>query len=153
MNNRLSGSGLKLRILGGCLVSAILTAGVVCRADDMPGSHNCRDDSISSSTVGASRTTEASTAGVAKLPSVRLSWDASVPASTRPVDAVEGYNIYRHEPGKIYQQINLVLIHETSCTDYAVKSGHTYLYQAKAVSAQGAISKPSNQATARVRSH
>ena len=150
MGGRWSRSGLKLRILGACLSPVILFAGIICRADDAPGSHNCRDDSKAISVVdrsGIAGSTEA------KLPSVRLSWDASIPASKRPAEAIQGYNIYRREPGKAYEQINVVLIRETSCTDYAVKVGHTYLYQAKSVSMQGGMSKPSNPATASVRSH
>ena len=156
MNSRLSRSELRLRILGGCLVSAVLMTATVCRADSMTGNQSCRDDLKAPSTVGASvpaGSTHVSTAVAATLHSVRLSWNASVPASNSPADAVKGYNIYRHEPGKAYEQINLVLIRETSCTDYAVKAGHTYLYQATAVGMQGAMSKPSNQATASVRSH
>lgn len=152
MSSLSSLSGLKHRILGGSLVSAVLMAGIVCRADDMPGSHSCRDDSKAPSASVPGGSTQAPTASATKLHSVRLSWDASVPASNVPADAVKGYNIYRHEPGKAYGQINLVLIRETSCTDYAVKAGHTYVYQAKAVSVRGAVSEPSNQATASVRS-
>jgi len=139
----------------GCLVAAILMGGIVCRAEDKPGSQSCRDDSKPPSAVHASEpsgTTEASAVSATKPHSVRLSWDASVPASNAPADAVQGYNIYRHEPGKQYEQINLVLIRETSCTDYAVKAGHTYFYQSTAVSVRGAVSKPSNQAMATVRS-
>lgn len=150
MSGRSSRSGLKLRMLAAYLSPVILFAGLICRADDTWGSHNCRDDSKAVSSVdgsGIAGSTEA------KLPSVRLFWDAGIPASKRPADAIQGYNIYRREPGKAYEQINLVVIRETSCTDYAVKVGHTYLYQTKAVSMQGTISKPSNQATGTVRSH
>ncbi len=138
------------------MVSAILMAGIVCQADDKVGSQSCRDDSKAPFAVGASGpggSTEALAGSAPKLHSVRLSWDASVSKSNAPADAVKGYNIYRHEPGKAYEQINLVPIRETSCTDYAVKAGHTYLYQTKAVSGRGTVSKPSNQATASVPSH
>lgn len=148
MSSLSSRSGLKLRILGSGLVSAILMAGIVCQADDKPGRQSCRDDSTAPSTIGAIGPGGSSSA--TKLHSVRLSWDASVPKGNAPADAVKGYNIYRHEPGKAYEQINLVPIRETSCTDYAAKAGHTYIYQAKAVSMRGAVSDPSNQATASV---
>ena len=91
------------------------------------------------------------TVGGSSVRSVKLSWDASVPASKEPADAVKGYNVYRHEPHKKYEQINRVLIHETGCTDYAVTAGRTYSYQVEAVSRLGAISKPSNTADADVR--
>ena len=74
---------------------------------------------------------------------VKLSWNASIPASNSPADAIRGYNIYRREPGKEYEKINGDLIRGTSCFDYLVKTGQTYYYETKAVSANGSVSKSS----------
>lgn len=116
-----------------------LSVVVCCHADEKQGDRNCRDGSV----VPANVAPGGPTAGTqtSKPPGIRLSWGASVPASATARDAVEGYNIFRRESGKDCQQpgnscqkINMVLISETSCTDYSVELGHTYIYQAQAVS-------------------
>ena len=86
---------------------------------------------------------------------VRLSWDASVPASRAPLDAIQGYFIERKEVGKdkSFRTINLVPIPETSCTDYAVAANHTYIYRTKAISYRRLVSGPSNEAKATILPH
>jgi hypothetical protein len=80
---------------------------------------------------------------------VRLSWNASVSASSSP-NAIKGYDIYRREPGEEYEKINLEPIPVTYCVDHSVKAGQTYYYETVTVSAQGTVSKPSNIATATI---
>ena len=143
--------GKLLRAVQVSLAGAILTAGTVCHAADQPAPQSCLDDSKAAAAVGASKTAGTQTAAEAnatKPHSVKLTWNASVPASAAPQNAIKGYNIYRHEPLKEYEQINRVLIHETGCIDYAVSAGHKYFYQAEAVSVGGKVSKRSNQAVA-----
>jgi len=79
---------------------------------------------------------------------VRLSWNASIPASDSPADAIKGYDVYRRIPGKAYEKINTDLIRGTSCVDYLVTAGQTYYYETRAVSATGAVGKPSPEAKA-----
>ena len=85
--------------------------------------------------------------------SVRLYWDASMPADNLPEDRIWGYLIERKEIGKDteFKPINRVPIRETSCTDYAVEVNHTYVYRARAVTFRFLTSKPSNRATAVIR--
>jgi hypothetical protein len=88
-----------------------------------------------------------------KLHSIRLTWDPSVSAEAV---RVVGYYIYRRESGKSCDQSGNnckklnpnIPIKESSCIDYLVKPGHTYIYQARAVSARGAVSGFSNEAKA-----
>ena len=125
-------------------------------ASDNHESEDCRGGSKTlapAQTTGPTRTTGRSdldTASTPKVHSVRLSWDASVPASNSPADAIKGYNIYRRGPGKEYEKINRELILGTTCVDHSVKAGQTYQYQAVAVSAKGLVSKPSNVAKATI---
>jgi hypothetical protein len=89
----------------------------------------------------------------AKPYSIKLVWGASVPAKN---DSVAGYYIFRRESGKSCdqtgshcQQLNPnVPIEKTSCIDYQVKPGHTYFYEARAVSGRGVLSGFSNEAKA-----
>lgn len=78
-----------------------------------------------------------------KLHSVRLWWTASIPASNSLADAIEGYNIYRRGPGTEYEKINIDLFSGTSCIDDLVEAGRIYYYETRAVSENGAVSKPS----------
>jgi hypothetical protein len=144
-----------IRMLHVCLGVVVLMTGLS-HGSDNHENQDCRGAAkalASAQANSASRTprgSDLSTASPFKAPSVRLSWDASVPASKSPVDAINGYDIYRREPGKQYEKINLEVILGTSCVDRSVKAGQTYQYQAVAVSAQGTVSKPSNVAKATV---
>ena len=133
------------------LAAAILVVDL-CHADDKQSSPSCRDapksHSVSVSAGAASKV--AFQGGTTKPHSVRLSWKASVPSSNLPADAIKGYDVYRRQAGTQYEKINLELIQGTSCTDYSVQAGQTYYYQTKAVSARGAVSKPSDEVKASV---
>jgi hypothetical protein len=78
---------------------------------------------------------------------VTLSWNASVPASALPRDAVIGYIVYRsmkpHDTGA--PPINIRRLTDTTCVDMHVVPGETYYYVTRAVSASGALSGPSNE--------
>jgi hypothetical protein len=144
-----------IRMLPMCLGVATLMTGVAHGADNHE-SQDCRGlaEALAPTQTGSpSRTpggSDLSTASPFKAHSVRLSWNASVPASNSPVDAIKGYNIYRREPGKQYEIINLEVIQGTNCVDHSVKTGQTYDYQIAAVSVRGTVSKPSNVARATV---
>jgi len=154
-------------MLRGALGVAILIAGLTLQAHgyDDQVSQDCRGNALTSppaKQASASRTIEPSDVNMAsrdraehaepttvsKAHSVRLSWNASTPASNSPADAIKGYNIYRRIRGKAYEKINTDLIRGTSCVDYLVTTGQTYYYQTRAVSATGAVSKPSPEARA-----
>jgi hypothetical protein len=132
----------------------ILFTGIICVAGDEQAARSCRDNSMPVATR-QKIAVEAKGEPELKAHGMKLSWHASVPASASPVDAVAGYNIFRRESGKDCQQpgntcekINDVLIPGTSCTDYSVQGGHTYIYQAQAVSSRKAASKLSREARA-----
>jgi hypothetical protein len=80
-----------------------------------------------------------------KTHGVKLLWNAGIPASNSPGDAIKGYNIYRRSSGMEYEQLNTDVIRGTSCFDDLVTPGHTYYYVTKSVSASGTISKPSQE--------
>ncbi len=124
---------------------------------------NCRGDSQSPNqavTINTDQTAKAVRARTSSTPGaitaqpgdavpsshphrVRLSWNASTPASKAPADAIKGYDLYRRESGKGYEKISPALIQGTRCIDYLVKAGQTYYYEAKAVSSSGTASKSS----------
>ena len=155
-------------MLRGVVGVAILFAGLAWQAygHDDPVSQDCRGNALASppaKQASASRTIEPSDVNMAsrdraehsesttvlsKAHSVRLSWNASIPASDSPADAIKGYNVYRRIPGKAYEKINTDLIRGTSCVDYLVMAGRIYYYETRAVSATGAVGKPSPEAKA-----
>ena len=146
-----------------CL-SAVLLAGITCHAAATKSDQRCTGDSDSAAGGPAtnqkagSKASESVRTKPSKPHTIRLTWNPSVPASTKPEDAVNGYFIFRNEsamscdqPGSNCKPLNpRVPIGDTSCIDYAVKSGHTYTYQARAVSKGGARSGLSNAATAKL---
>ena len=155
-------------MLRGVVGVAILFAGLTSQAygHDDRISQDCRGSALASrpakqatanQTTGSSEVNLASHDGAkhaepitssSKAHTVRLSWNASIPPSNSPADAIKGYNIYRRIPGKSFEKINTDLIRGTSCVDYLVTTGQTYYYQTRAVSATGAVSKPSPEAKA-----
>lgn len=150
---RCAGRGIKiLKMLQAGLGVAILIVGISsqanCLNDQEP--QNCRGDlpATPASDVNTAPSRPASSSSKSKPHGVKLSWNASIPASNSPADAVQGYSVYRRDPGKGYEKINTKLIRGTSCVDYLVKTGHTYYYETKAVSANGAVSKPSAEVRA-----
>lgn len=131
---------------------AILIVGISSQANGFNDrdEQNCRGDlqADPASKVATAPSGSASSSSKSKPHSVKLSWNASIPASNSPADAVQGYSVYRRDPGKRYEKINTKLIRGTSCVDYLVKTGHTYYYETKAVSTNGAVSKPSAEVRA-----
>jgi hypothetical protein len=129
---------------------AILMLGLMSQANgyDDQTSQSCRGGSQASPTSNVSTAPSGPSTPSSKPHGVTLSWKASVPASNSPADAIKGYNVYRREPGKEYEKINGALIQGTSCVDDLVKTGQTYYYETKAVSANGSVSKPSPEVKA-----
>ena len=78
---------------------------------------------------------------------VKLSWNASAPASKSPRDAIVGYIVYRstkaHDPSAV--AITSSKIPSTTYSDSTVESGKTYYYVTRAVTAGGTLSGPSNE--------
>ena len=89
--------------------------------------------------------------------SVKLTWDASA----SPRSTVAGYRILRRESdsscdkarGKCgFKPLNPhTPIPGTTCTDYDVQAGHTYVYEAQTVGKNSTVSTMSNRATATAR--
>ena len=132
-------------LLSGIAGAAILISATLSYASDQ-GTHSCRDDSAAATKDAAKPIhTSESKAAATRQHSVLLSWDA-------PAGVVKGYIILRKElPKDNYSTISLVPIRETSCTDYDLVAGHTYLYQARSVGVSGRVSVPSNQVKATIR--
>ena len=140
----MSSNGQLHRALCVSVVAMILLSGIASCATDKD-IHNCHDDSIGANPPAA-RPDEIFDVADSKPHRIKLSWDA-------PAGAVEGYIIERKELGKgeDYKKIGRVPIRETSCNDFEVIPGHTYLYRARSVGPDGRVSGPSNQAKAKVR--
>lgn len=148
---RCAGRGTKiLKMLQAGLGVAILIVGISSQANSFNDQEpqNCRGDLQPTPASNVTTVRSGSASSSSKPHSVRLSWNASIPASNSPADAVQGYSVYRRDPGKRYEKINTKLIRGTSCVDYLVKTKHTYYYEARAVSANGAVSKPSAEVRA-----
>lgn len=83
---------------------------------------------------------------------VTLSWNPIAPATNLLRDAIIGYNVYRKTTaGSSYDdknKLNSALLLGTKCVDTLVEAGQTYFYVTRAISASGAVSKPSNEAKA-----
>lgn len=83
---------------------------------------------------------------------VKLSWNASVPASKSPHGMILGYIVYRstksHDRNPM--PINFARITGTSFTDCNVETGKTYYYTARAVDAIGRTSGPSNEVRVKI---
>jgi hypothetical protein len=83
---------------------------------------------------------------------VILSWSASKPATESPRAAIIGYIVYRstkpHDDKA--KPINVNRVAGTSFVDSNVEPGKTYYYVTRAVSANGALSGPSNEVRAEV---
>ena len=139
-----------LKILQAGLGVSVLIVGISQWADGYYGqdSPNCRGNSQASSASNVITTPSGPAASSFKPHSVRLSWNASVPANDSLADVIQGYNVYRRDPGKEYEKINTNLIRGTTCIDYFVKAGQTYYYETKAVSARGAVSEASPEVKA-----
>jgi len=72
--------------------------------------------------------------------SVTLSWNAAVPASNSPRDAVKGYYVYRSFASHTYAEGNRIsgsLVRGTQCVDTTVDPQKTYFYVVKAVTEGG----------------
>ena len=82
--------------------------------------------------------------------SVKLSWNASVPASKAARDSIIGYIVYRstkpHDPNAL--PINSSRVAGTTYVDSRVEAGKTYYYSTRAVSANGKLSGSSNETIA-----
>jgi hypothetical protein len=78
---------------------------------------------------------------------VKLSWNASAPASKSPRDAIVGYIVYRSTKAHDRSAVALSSskISSTTYTDSTVESGKTYYYVTRAVTAGGTLSGPSNE--------
>jgi hypothetical protein len=72
--------------------------------------------------------------------SVTLSWNAAVPASNSPRDAIKGYNVYRSPTSHTYNEGNRISetpLRGTRCVDATVEPRKTYFYVVKTVTEGG----------------
>jgi hypothetical protein len=72
--------------------------------------------------------------------SVTLSWNAAVPGSSSPRDAIKGYNVYRSLTPQAYSESNRISkspLQGTQCVDATVQPRKTYFYIVKAVTESG----------------
>jgi hypothetical protein len=72
--------------------------------------------------------------------SVTLSWNAAIPASNSPQDAIRGYYVYRSRTSHTYAESNKIsdsLLRGTQCIDTNVEPRKTYFYVVKAVTEGG----------------
>jgi hypothetical protein len=77
---------------------------------------------------------------------VTLSWNAAVPASKSPLDAIRGYYVYRSSASRNYterERMNPLPLRAVRCVDTSVEPRKTYFYVVKAVSAGGKQSRAS----------
>ena len=83
---------------------------------------------------------------------VTLSWNPSTPVTNSLRDAIIGYYVYRRtteDPSyDDRNQMNSAPLLGTKCVDVLVQAGQTYFYVTQAISASGAVSRPSNEAKA-----
>jgi hypothetical protein len=72
--------------------------------------------------------------------SVTLSWNAAVPASKSPQDAIKGYYVYRSPASQTYPdgtRISQTPVSGTRCIDTNVEARTTYFYVVRAVTEGG----------------
>jgi hypothetical protein len=72
--------------------------------------------------------------------SVTLSWNAAVPTSNSPRDAIKGYDVYRSLTSHTYAESNRIsesALRGTRCVDTTVEPRKTYFYVVKAVTESG----------------
>jgi hypothetical protein len=85
--------------------------------------------------------------------SVTLSWNAAVPVTNSPRDAIKGYYVYRSVTSQSYSESNRISqspVRGTRCIDIAVEPRTTYFYVVKALSEGGAQSAYSTEIRAAV---
>jgi hypothetical protein len=71
---------------------------------------------------------------------VTLSWNAAVPASKSPRDAIKGYYVYRSLTSETYGESNRISetpVKGTRCIDNNVEARATYFYVVRAVTEGG----------------
>jgi len=143
----------KRRCSGAFLIFTLLVA-MTSHATSQEASPSCKDGKVVAAHAGAQTQSTTPSAG---SPGIRLTWDPSA----SPKSTVAGYNILRRELdpscegtlGKCgFKPLNPhTPIAGTTCTDYEVQTGHTYVYEAQTVGKDSKLSPVSNQATAKAR--
>jgi hypothetical protein len=85
--------------------------------------------------------------------SVTLSWNAAVPTSSSPRDAIKGYYVYRSLKPHMYAESNRISdlpLRGTRCVDTNVEPRKTYFYVVKTVTEGGTKSGSSIEIKAEV---
>ena len=119
---------------------------------------NTAPHSSTAATANSAPTTQDCATGAVvndKPHSIKLKWNPSA----SPQTMVKGYFIFRRESGPSCEKrdnacVNLNTgnpIIGTSCTDFAVQAGHTYIYQAQTAGSNKTVSVFSKEATATAR--
>jgi len=85
-------------------------------------------------------------------PSVTLTWKASASVGKPSPDPVIGYNVYRGTRPQQYEPkpLNSTPVEVPSYVDMTVERGKTYYYVTRTVTAQGVVSRPSNEVAAAI---
>ena len=141
-----------------CLGIATVLLAVSSVAAKAQANRSCHDGSIPETSVQTSKTAQGAGPGGSEsldTHGIMLSWTAS---TTAPA-SVKGYYIFRRESGPSCESSKskceilnpATPIPGTSCTDYAVRPGHSYVYEAKTVGSNTAVSRFSNEANAKAR--
>jgi hypothetical protein len=134
------------------LAIVLLLCEVASFAVEPESSRSCQDDT---EPPRAAQTSGQSKAASGSPHRIKLTWDASA----SPAKQVAGYSIFRRESGpncesrkSNCQRLNpVVVIQGTSCTDYSVQPGHTYIYEVQTVGTNAASRGFSNEAKATAR--
>ena len=153
------GSRLKARRCLGFFLAAAFLAGIACHATSKETIPSCSGGKAAAgqeSREAAKANTKDSKAVVpdhTTAHSIKLTWDRSA----SPQAVVAGYNIFRREsgpacdmPGNTCVRLNPAAtpIDGTTCIDYDVRPGHTYIYQAQSVGTNRKVSSMSKEAKA-----
>jgi hypothetical protein len=138
--------GLLVLVVIGILVSRYSVHVTGARADTATAKP--QPDAIPSCSGALSTPPPAQVPGGPKLHSVTLSWDASIPTSASPGDAIRGYYVFRSLKSKSYAEsdrINKFPLTGTQCVDATVAPKTTYYYVVKAVAQSGVQSVVSEE--------
>lgn len=156
-----SGSSRKARCCLGFLLASAFLAGMACHATSKETSPSCSDASAAVpqqvQQAASTQDSDAAHPGHSRPRSIKLTWD---PGSS-PKGAVAGYRIFRRESDSTcdraagaceFKPLNPhTPIKGTTCTDYDVQPGRTYLYEVETVGTNHKVSTRSNQAKASLR--
>jgi hypothetical protein len=136
---------MRMTFVAGAVVAAVLFAaagGVGQAARTTGNSEPASQTAILPCSGTLSSSSPGQTPASANSPShsVTLTWNAAVPASTPPRDAIKGYYVYRSLTSHQYgegDRMNHAPLRATQCVDATVEPRKTYFYVVKSVTEGG----------------